>query len=338
MFNLGEFSMKKTLVAIAALAAVSAFAQSSVTINGGMRIGYGSNAAGAKGLQTTQGSGNTINVVVVEDLGGGLAAEGAVQFRYDLTNGVLNSGKATAPVVAGGALGTLANPGAGAAATAGNENTRLLHTTRLGLKGGFGQAQFGRIGLDQHWGYTSFGSTAPGVVLNPATALGATEDNQIRYISPNFAGFQAHLAASTKNNNGGTFNEGAFNGSQVYLNYANGPLAALFVSEKLNNGSKGNQFGASYNFGVAKVNLIAGSVKSAASVKTANGLALTGTIPFGAATIKLGFKNDKLAANNDTNALGLDYALSKRTVAEVNTWKAKADTKRSFWVGMKHSF
>jgi hypothetical protein len=336
MFNLGEFSMKKTLVAIAALAAVSAFAQSSVSINGGMRIGYGSNTTGAKGLVSNQNSGNTINVVVVEDLGGGLAAEGAVQFRYDLSNGVLASGLTTAP--AGSSAG-------GVAAAAGAENTRLLHTTRLGLKGGFGAIQLGRIGWDQHWGYTAFGSTTAGVALNPVSAYGATDDNQIRYISPNLAGFQAHLGVSTKNN--GTplnvFNGGTFNGTQIHLSYANGPLAALLVNEKLVNGSKGTQVGASYNFGVAKVNLIAGSLKSTTNVKLNNGLALTGTIPLGAATVKLGYKKDRrngLTSATDTtaNAIGVDYALSKRTVAEVNTWKATNNTKRSFWVGMKHSF
>jgi predicted porin len=42
MFNLGDFSMKKTLVAIAALAAVSSFAQSSVTLYGVADVWLGS--------------------------------------------------------------------------------------------------------------------------------------------------------------------------------------------------------------------------------------------------------------------------------------------------------
>ena len=326
MFNLGEFSMKKTLVAIAALTAVAAFAQSSVSISGGMRIGYGQNAAGAKGLMTNQGSGNTINITVVEDLGGGMAAEGAVQMRYDMTNGVLNSGLTTAPTGAGGA-----------AAAAGAENTRLLHTTRLGLKGGFGAIQMGRIGLDQHWAYTAFGSTTAGAAVNPVGAYGATEDNQLRYVSPNISGFQAHLATSFKNNGGGAFNAGATNGTQVFLQYANGPIAATFVNEKLNSGAKGSQLGASYNFGVAKVNFITGSIKTA-GVKTADAMTLSATAPMGPVVLKAAFKNDRMAANNDSNALGVDYALSKRTTVEANTWKAKADAKRSMWVGVRHSF
>jgi hypothetical protein len=328
MFNLGEFSMKKTLVAIAALTAVAAFAQSSVSITGGMRIGYGQNAAGAKGLFTTQGSGNTINIVVVEDLGGGLAAEGAVQMRYDMTNGVLNSGNA-------GTAGTAAGVAAPAAAA-----TRLLHTTRLGLKGGFGAVQMGRIGLDQHWAYTAFGSTTAGAALNPVGAYGATEDNQLRYVSPNISGFVAHVATSFKNNAAPALvmNGGAAQGSQILAQYANGPIAVTFVNEKVNTGSKGSQIGASYNFGVAKVNVISGSIKTAAGVKAGDALTFSATVPMGAATIKAGFKNDKLAANNDANALGVDYALSKRTVVEANTWKSKLDAKRSMWVGVRHAF
>ena len=44
MFNLGDFSMKKTLVAMAALASMSAFAQSSVTLYGIGDIWFGSSS------------------------------------------------------------------------------------------------------------------------------------------------------------------------------------------------------------------------------------------------------------------------------------------------------
>lgn len=320
--------MKKTLIALAAVAASGAvFAQSSVTISGGMRLGYGINAAGAKGLMTNQGSGNTVNVTVKEDLGGGLAAEGALQMRYDMSNGVLNSGLTTEP-----------NIGGNAAKAAGAENTRLFHTTRVGLKGSFGAIQMGRIGLDQHWGYTAFGSSGAGVALNPVSAYGSTDSNQLRYITPAMSGFVAHLATTFKNNNGGTLSGGNEQGSQILLQYGNGPIAATFVNEKLPNGAKGSQLGASYNFGVAKVNMIMGNMKTAAGVETNDALTLSATAPLGPVVLKVGFKNDRLTANNDVNALGLDYALSKRSAVELNTWKAKKDAKRSMWVGMRHAF
>jgi predicted porin len=70
--------MKKTLVALAALASVSAFAQSSVTLSGNMDVAgvnYGGTMSGNKGTSFTTGSGTSstsvINFIATEDLGGG---------------------------------------------------------------------------------------------------------------------------------------------------------------------------------------------------------------------------------------------------------------------------
>jgi predicted porin len=71
MFNLGDFSMKKTLVALAALASVSAFAQSSVTLGGAFGAGYQVSPNKQKGFAFTDAD---LNVGVAEDLGGGLRA------------------------------------------------------------------------------------------------------------------------------------------------------------------------------------------------------------------------------------------------------------------------
>ncbi|MEY2792008.1 MAG: Gram-negative porin, partial [Pseudomonadota bacterium] len=70
--------MKKSLVALAALAATSAFAQSSVQIVGGFDVGYQQlNIRGAKVTQSAASNGSyTSNVIFkgTEDLGGGLKA------------------------------------------------------------------------------------------------------------------------------------------------------------------------------------------------------------------------------------------------------------------------
>ena len=70
--------MKKTLIALAALASVSAFAQSSVTISGKLRYAYITNSSTASGTTTkAAGIGRTDGDVVftaTEDLGGGLKA------------------------------------------------------------------------------------------------------------------------------------------------------------------------------------------------------------------------------------------------------------------------
>jgi len=71
--------MKKTLVAIAALASVSAFAQVTITGNldfAGARVGGTANGQKGTTFSTTTGTGSTsaINIAAAEDLGGGMKA------------------------------------------------------------------------------------------------------------------------------------------------------------------------------------------------------------------------------------------------------------------------
>jgi hypothetical protein len=324
--------MKKTLIALAALAATTAFAQSTVSISGGVRAGYGQTTAGVKGLQTTQGSGNTMNFNVVEDLGGGLKALASTQFRWDATSG-LN---------ANSQLGVNATTG-----TAGSSD--LFHLASVGLQGNFGTVQMGRIGFDGMWGYTAFGSTTAGAQLNPVAAkgssantsgAGATEDNQYCYTSPTMSGFSVQVGGAFKAYQSGVTTP-TQDSQQLRASYANGPITAIVSKERNNLGNEGTDFGASYDLGVAKINLISGKVESSAGATLADAMTLSATVPMGAVTLKAAMKNDKVAANNDVTALGVDYALSKRTVVELNTWKIKNDTanaKNAVWAGVRHSF
>jgi predicted porin len=319
--------MKKTLIALAAVA-VSSVAMAQVSITGGMRIGYGSNASGVAGLSSNQSSGNTINFVVSEELMPGLFAEGAAQIRYDMTNGVLNSGKTTEPTSA-----------AGTATVADAENTRGFHTSRVGLRGAFGAIQMGRIGLDQHWGYTAFGSTSAGAAVMPVGDFGATESNQLRYITPTVAGLSAHVATSFANDGTAVNNGGAETGQQILVQYVNGPIAAMVVNETTNAGLTGTQIGVSYNAGFAKVNLVSGTSENKAGVKQKDAMLISATVPMGPITLKAAFKADNMDANaKDANAIGADYALSKRTAVELNSWETEGDTDRSMWIGVRHSF
>jgi predicted porin len=75
--------MKKTLVAMAALASVSAFAQSTVTLSGNLDVAgasYSGTMYGAKGTTFTTAAGtastSVINIIASEDLGGGTKITG----------------------------------------------------------------------------------------------------------------------------------------------------------------------------------------------------------------------------------------------------------------------
>jgi predicted porin len=295
---LEKFAMKKSLIALATLAAVSgtAFAQSSVSISGGVRIGYG-DVGGVKGLSTNQGSGNTMNFNIVEDLGGGLKAMASTQFRWDSTN-THNA----------------------------NGTDGLFHLASVGLTGGFGTVQAGRIGLNGQWAYNAFGSTSAGVASAADQARGgATQDGQLRYTSPKFSGFSVELAQTDKGAD-------ARKGSQVRASYANGPVSVSYIKEELTAaGADTTSIGASYNLGFATLMVVNADNEAAGKATT-----FGAKVPMGAVTFKAQQRNGKDAVA-DVTAFGVDYALSKRTVVEVNNWKVDGGTTNT-WFGVRHSY
>ena len=139
--------MKKSLVALAVLAATGAFAQSTVTLSGTIKAGVASN--NYSGSATAPNNGSNIGVADgssrfalsgSEDLGGGLRANFAIETRFRADE-------------AGGGAGT----GASGQVAGGN--------TFVGLSGGFGAVQIGR--LDTHY---CFGSDQHGTRATALTA------------------------------------------------------------------------------------------------------------------------------------------------------------------------
>ncbi len=301
--------MKKTLIALAAVAATgAAFAQSSVTIDGAFRAGFVGSAAGVNSIGDDQSSGNNLNFKVVEDLGGGLKANARAQLRYRIASGDKSN--------------------------AGADNQ--FHLAHVGLSGAFGAVDIGRIGFDQVWGYQMNGSSN-GSNVNVSGTGGATEDGQWRYTAPTFlAGLKIQVGGAMKANTAG-----GKDSNQFLVTYATGNFAATAVSERVSSGNEYLGVGASYNFGVAKVMAIYADEQTAAGANVINGYSISATVPMDAFTFKVGFRDTESgAANTDTSktSFGVDYALSKRTVAEANTYKVKGDAKQSYFVGVRHSF
>ena len=137
--------MKKSLIALATLAATASFAQSTVTLSGNVKAGVaqtkysGSATAANNGSATGLADGSSRFILSgTEDLGGGLKANFQVDTRYRLDD---NGAAPTSSPLAGG-------------------------NTFVGVSGGFGNVQMGK--LDTHY---CMGSDSHGV---RATALQAS--------------------------------------------------------------------------------------------------------------------------------------------------------------------
>jgi len=320
--------MKKTLIALAALAvAGTAFAQSTATISGTISVGVlDTGAAGAKPTVSRLGGGaNAINIVTVEDLGGGLRGGFDSQMRFN------------------SATGDRASAGTGSA---------LLHGANVYVGGGFGTVRMGKIIEASNCAYDPWACTG-GAGLSAGSTTGGliaaqTIANAVSYTTPTINGFSAsyNTSVSARANERNVLN----------LSYANGPLTAQFLQSKnsLNVAStdagaasitdakaQGTSIGASYNFGVANVSVFNAKTENAAGATTADITGLGATIPMGAYTILAGYsKDNKAAAAADTRtALGVNYALSKRTTLGADVFKQEqVGGSTGFVIRARHTF
>jgi len=224
--------MKKTLVAMAALASVSAFAQSSVSITGLVdtayaKIDYKGNSVAFSALPNGSATTN-FTFLINEDLGGGLKADARWEIDPDLTQTV---GKTS---------------GTSATGTTSNVTSFLGNGySFLGLSGGFGAVKFGTINFEtlnaNGDGNAGFG-TAIGSGYRVSSFDAVRAQNAFRYDSPTMNGFTASYLLSEKNdlqsNNGTTSQTGNLvnqtNGrdkvSEFGLNFIQGPLAVRYAA------------------------------------------------------------------------------------------------------------
>jgi predicted porin len=231
--------MKKTLVALAAVSAVSAFAQTTVAIKGLVDAGYQSNDyKGNKvaGINNNGAATSQIDFEIIEDLGGGLKAK--VWLESDIN-----------PVSTG------ANAGAASSFTGVTNSvigTWLNSEQKVGLAGNFGEVAMGVVndktlaanGTGQPFG-TAIASGYGSIIkasagLTPDAASVVRFDNSVRYDTPVINGFSGSIyyaakqaTANGKNNFSTTLGAYGRPGINEYsLNYANGPLNAYLVQHQ----------------------------------------------------------------------------------------------------------
>ncbi|MFC7460536.1 porin [Hydrogenophaga defluvii] len=328
--------MKKTLIALAAVAATgAAFAQSSVTLSGSLDVGIVRN--GAAGTTTLNQAGNGLNNLVfsgTEDLGGGLKANFVLQQRFNPTNGNndgTNAGRRT-----------------------------FQGASTVGLSGGFGNIRFGREieayndvnNWADPWGTVRSASVAAGagnVSTGPDLAdLGRSEG--IHYNSPSFGGLTVGVTYGFKDQTAAQLG-GAAAGTKALFSanavYAAGPLTVMGGLMQNRYDDDAYVIGAGYNFGVADLKVAYHNVEGGSAANTANkytALQFGVNVPMGATVFSAGYirsETQALAAGPKVKSnklgLGAQYNLSKRT-AVIGTYGKAKSTKANFDLSIRHTF
>ena len=347
--------MKKSLIALAALAATTAFAQSSVTISGQLDAGFSSVKLGNNATQDQMNTGihgaSRLRFVGTEDMGGGNKANFWLEMQPNFQTGSVSA--------------DLFNRGAW-----------------LGLQGGWGELRLGRQGtntigaictIDQHGCYSGFygggilftgtngtGATGSGWMLaNPTrggTQAPSTANNAqygaagalaasagvdatryvraIRYSLPTLVTGLSVNATMAYGTVASATAAAAGNSSGIDATYAAGPLAVVFAYQKADATAGANQsgdlttFGATYDLGVAKLGAGVQSEKAegtGVAFTKGESYALTATVPMGAFTPYVKYGEHKYSGGtlgSVTNAkitnVGVRYALSKRSLVYVD--------------------
>lgn len=338
--------MKKTLIAVAALAATSAFAQ--VTISGTMDATFRMVSTDlANGTSTDQsllqddGLGTTGFILSGnEDLGGGLKAVFLYEQNFDI-----------------------GETGSGAVTTTGQVANQWQGQQFVGLEGAFGSIKLGTPNTPsltiQGARGASFGTKDGGRANSAGFGTVLTRfDNSIVYTTPNFSGFTVGLMYVPETDTAVGVTQGS--AMDLGLLYANGPIAAGVSQYSVDKGSAGSEVGqtnfyGSYNFGFAKFTLGGHThkTKSFAGATTAEnaGLNVAADVPLSPAltlTVNVQQLNDKMAANADKDsvAVGVQYALSKRTTTYARYINVGTDNQTgtatkdvtTMLVGVRHNF
>jgi predicted porin len=337
--------MKKSLIALAALATISgaAMAQSSVTIYGRLDASVGADKAGAPATAQSRSqlesgllSTSRLGFRGTEDLGGGLKAIFQLEGALNVDNGT----------------------------AAGFNFTRM---SIIGLQGGFGTVKLGRHDTsfddirditvssalwDSEFTPTkiAYTNSVGGVAVGHVADYSSRADNQIRYESPSFGGFTGGVSYGLDENAAQNRDVTAFN-----LRYRAGGLDAGLGFQEQDNEVAGSKreyttLAAAYNFGTFRVS--GGYNMAEEGTLESDGFVIGANMPMGAWDFSVAYGYNKSenagvdSAKSKGIALGATYSLSKRTRlygayltgdAENGAGTEIAE-RRLYAVGVRHDF
>jgi predicted porin len=302
--TLENFSMKKTLIALAAVA-VSSAAMAQVTVDGSIDTAIGkietsTNATGTVvktdvGNQMVSGGmfGSRLRFGGAEDLGGGLKASFLLDHRFSSDTGV-----STTPGFTGNSW--------------------------VAVSGGFGTVTLGRSATAYAVADDLAASSAAGDTNNftpdamPGAATSNSNQNQIKYASPSFSGVSVAVSRGFDE----TVEAGSKDTNSFSLMYKTGPFSAAYGQQSAGGGDITN-ISAAYDLGVASVSFGTSTLKQEVSGVKGNkttGNTLGVTVPMGAISLSAAYGSNevKTAAGvkvSDKSGIGLlaTYSLSKRT-------------------------
>jgi predicted porin len=362
--------MQKKIIAlaIAAISAAPAFAQSNVTIYGRADYGYMSRSGDDGAVVNTDrknefasglGAGSRIGFKGSEDLGNGLKAIFQMEFGLGLDGS------------------------ASTAAAGGNSATWWNRNSYVGLTGNFGTVVGGKLDGVRYGIFNKYDAFGGGNVGNftQMTAQVDRAENAIAYISPKFMGgfdltlaYAMHIgtnnpltlatqeggnsvgaaacAANTAACNG---NDGDAGLNTIRLAYGNGPISVDLDWERVSfksNGAVGSTaaavdditvmlIGGSYDFGMVKVSALWDNLKTdgrngAGTLQDIDSWFLSASIPFAGkfvGKVTYGETDDDQCAvscEGKKFGLGVQYNLSKRTNMYANYGKISNDRAATF--------
>ncbi|MDP3835143.1 MAG: porin [Hydrogenophaga sp.] len=297
--------MKKSLIALAVLAATTgaAMAQSNVTLYGRIDTSIGSEKL--NGVSTSKlFSGNLTTSRYgfrgTEDLGGGLKANFALENGFNSDDG-----------------------------TTGTNGSAFNRQSWVGLSGGFGAVKLGKtdsvfkdvydLGVANNLFDSEF--TPVKIAYAGVSNFSSRPENQLRYETPNMGGFSAGLtyaldenvAPATANSEVTAFN----------LRYRAGPLDVGLGYQEQDNVTatldrEYTVLSAGYDFGVVRLSGQIHNAKQRSGLKDSD-YAIGVAMPLGAFTVSAGYAssttktNGVKTADGEAFAFGATYALSKRT-------------------------
>lgn len=317
--------MKKSLIALAVLAASGAVMAQSVTLYGVADIWFGQLDTGATKLTKVDSgglAGSRWGLKGSEDLGGGLKVNFKLEEGFKLDDGTAAAG--------------------------------FSRVAQVGFSGGFGEVQLGKpwTALDDVLGAANSGfdsalSATNAVWLTPDNYI-ANPGNTIKYITPEMGGFSAAVSYSLDE-------VAASNADTIDFNvaYAGGPMAAAFAYQVAKNvallDTKFTTLNGSYDLGAAKLLASYARVQDLGGVTNkTNEYQLGVDVPLSSAlTLSAGYASSKTDGGEKRTGYGISagYSLSKRTTLyagfrdmEGKTNAVVTKEQSLYAVGVNHKF